>query len=472
MDASSRQLGPTLGGLYFLTFFPAGAIFTAAFTYLARPLALGGLGLTPGQVAAVAASGSLGSLAAIGLVHSLRTFTSRGALAILFTVGAILIGVLAAFAGQYAASAASDAIGSAAPVGAPLGVVAAIAVLLCFFTAANSAAIASVATFIQQCISGTGLSFFRLRSAGTWGWICGGASLLMVTPVSTQPFWLGCAAMLVAAAYTLLALQFLREFPVVKSELHVPPSRHHRSRDLPVKELAMVLALVGGTAVLARLYETYGNQFLVDIQLPRPCAMQPLMAQFPEFLLLLLVPFASLRLKYCLVLGPLSWVCVFLGFFACCQVDNHLAVYLCLPFQAGNCIMQTTASIAIDSLFRTSGFRRTAQATLPLVQGIGLLLGSVVAGALVSCTTSSAGITDWNRVWLIALAAAAVAAMLASVTMAVLPLDLFKKHEPQVEEQGLQTPAWATSSLRPHQPLREPAATAVRSDCRREIAAG
>ena len=117
---------------------------------------------------------------------------------------------------------------------------------------------------------------------------------------------------------------------------------------------------------------------------PALLAMQPLFAQFPEGLLLLLVPFAALPVKRCLVLGPLSWVCVFLGFFACCQFDSHLAIYLSLPFQAGNCIMQTTASIAVDGLFRTSRFRCTAQAALPFAQGTGLLLGSVIAGALVS----------------------------------------------------------------------------------------
>ena len=147
-------------------------------------------------------------------------------------------------------------------------------------------------------------------------------------------------------------------------------------------ELVVVLVLVGSTAMLGRLYETYGNQFLTEIRFPAPCFLQPLFAQFPEFLLLLLVPFATLPPKSCLVLGPLSWACVFLGFFACCRLDNHLAVYVCLPFQAGNCIMQTTASIAVDAMFQTSRFRRTAQATLPFVQGTGLLLGSVLNGTV------------------------------------------------------------------------------------------
>ena len=153
-----------------------------------------------------------------------------------------------------------------------------------------------------------------------------------------------------------------------------------------------MLIIVGGTAILGRLYDAYGNPFLTDVNFPRP-AMQPLFAQFPEGLLLLVVPFAALPVKRCLVLGPLSWVCVFLGYFAFCQFDSHLAIYLSLPFQAGNCIMQTTASIAVDGLFRTSRFRRTAQAALPFAQGTGLLLGSVIAGTLVSGATNSAGTT-------------------------------------------------------------------------------
>ena len=426
MDASPRRLGLTLSGLYFLAYFPPGAIFTAGFTFMARPLAWGGLGFTPGQVAAVAAAGALGSLAAIGLVHRLRDFSCRRALAILFTLAAIVIAFLAAFAGAYTASAASGARGDTSP-GAPLGAVTVVAVLLCIYTAANSAASASVATFVQQSISRSGLSYFRLRSAGTCGFVCGGVSLLMVTPVSTQPFWLGCVATLIAAAYTVLALRFFGQYPVVRSEGQAPSSSSHGRRQFPAQQLAFVLILVGSTAILGRLYDAYGNQFLTEIKFPRPCALQPFLAQFPEFLLLLLVPFAALPLKHCLVLGPLSWVCVFLGFFACCQLDNHLVIYLSLPFQAGNCIMQTTASIAVDSMFQTSQFRRTAQAALPFVQGTGLLLGSVINGALVSSATGSAGGTSWNHVWLIASVAAAIATLLASATMAVLPMGRFSE---------------------------------------------
>ena len=297
------------------------------------------------------------------------------------------------------------------------------------FTTANSAISASVATFIQQSISGTGLSYYRLRSAATWGWVCGGASLLLVTPVSAQPFWLGCGGMLVAAAYTVLALHSLREYPVAENEFHARSPRRHREGQFPAKELSLLLILVGGTAILGRLYDAYGNPFLTDVNFPRPCATQPLLAQLPEGLLLLLVPFAALPVKRCLVLGPLSWVCVFLGFFACCQFDSRLAIYLSLPFQAGNCIMQTTASIAVDGLFRTSRFRRTAQAALPFAQGTGLLLGSVIAGTLVSSATNFAGTTRWNQVWLIATVAAVAATVLAAVAMAFLPLGRFREDD-------------------------------------------
>ena len=129
-----------------------------------------------------------------------------------------------------------------------------------------------------------------------------------------------------------------------------------------------MLILVGGTAVLGRLYDTYGNQFLTEAKFPSPCAMQPLLAQFPEFLLLLLVPFSALPTRYCFVLGPLAWVCVYMGFACYGRFDNSWAIFLCLPLQAGNCIMQTTASITVDSLFETSRFRRTVQAALPFAQ--------------------------------------------------------------------------------------------------------
>ncbi len=142
----------------------------------------------------------------------------------------------------------------------------------------------------------------------------------MVTPVSTQPFWLGCGVLLVAAAYALLALPFPRECPVAKSELYVLSSQSRDRRNLLAKELAFVLILVGSTAVLGRLYENYGNHFLTEVKFPFPCATQPLLAQLPEFLLLLLVPFASLPARYCLLLGPLSWACVYLGFACCCQL--------------------------------------------------------------------------------------------------------------------------------------------------------
>jgi hypothetical protein len=443
MDASSHRLGLTLSALLFLMFFPSGAIFTAVFTYLARPLAVGGLGLTPAQVSAIAAAGALGNLAAIGLVYHLQALTCRRALAVLLTCGASLIGLLAAFMGMYAARVASSDPTTEISIGAPIGVVIVIAALLGSFTATSSAATASAATFIQQCISGTGLSYFRLRSAGTLGWVCGGASLLLVTPVSAQPIWLGCGALLVTVAYACLALPHSRESPRVNDDLHHLRDWPNGQRGLPAKELAVVLLLVGSTAALGRLYDTYGNHFLTEFKFPYPCATQPLLAQFPEFLLLLLVPFASLPAKFSLMLGPLSWVSVYLGFAGSCQLDNSAVIFLSLPLQAGNCIMQTSASIAVDSLFKASSFRRTAQAMLPFVQGAGLLLGSILAGAIVSLATSPSGKSCWSQVWLIGSFAALFATVLAIAAMAILPLDRFKKHRTQADKKnvgGIMTP--------------------------------
>jgi MFS family permease len=269
--------------------------------------------------------------------------------------------------------------------------------------------------------------------------------------------------MLVAAAYTILPGCSFGEYAVAKEAFNAPTSYRHRRGEFPTKELAFVLILVGSTAILGRLYDTYGNQFLTDINFPRPCATQPLIAQFPECLLLLLVPFAALPLKYCFVLGPLSWVCVFLGFFACCQLDCHLVIYLSLPFQAGNCIMQTTASIAVDGLFRTSRFRRTAQATLPFVQGTGLLLGSVIAGAVVSYATNSAGRTSWNYVWLIASVAATVATVLATVAMAVLRLDQFREQDLRADPQ--QPAALTAASNAIFRPRRHPSEAVTTAPC-------
>ncbi|MGO9109089.1 MAG: hypothetical protein ACLP9L_07645 [Thermoguttaceae bacterium] len=133
MDATPRRLGLILSALFFLMFFPPGAAFTAGFTFMARPLALGRLGLTPGQVSAVAVAGALGNLAAIALVRHLHAFTCRRALAILLTCGAILIGLLAAFSGAYAADAASRATTLGISAGAPVGVVA----LIGIFSAAS-----------------------------------------------------------------------------------------------------------------------------------------------------------------------------------------------------------------------------------------------------------------------------------------------------------------------------------------------
>ena len=104
MDVSSRRLALMLSGLCFLTYLPSGAILTGGFTFLSRPLASGGLGLTPGQVAAVAAVAAVGFLAAIGVVYKLRFLTCRRVIAILSLVGVILMGILAAFSGAYAAA--------------------------------------------------------------------------------------------------------------------------------------------------------------------------------------------------------------------------------------------------------------------------------------------------------------------------------------------------------------------------------
>ena len=69
-----------------------------------------------------------------------------------------------------------------------------------------------------------------------------------------------------------------------------------------------------------------------------------------------------------------------------------------------------------------------------------LLHGAVT---VVTCATSAAGGTSWNQVWLIATVAAGVATVLASATLAVLPLDRLGKHEPRAK--GQMSPAMAST---------------------------
>jgi nucleoside transporter len=245
--------------------------------------------------------------------------------------------------------------------------------------------------------------FGGVRVFGTAGWIASGFAVgLALDALSPQPFYL-------AAAVSLALGLFCFGLP------HTPPTGHARPladvlglsalRLLADRSFAVFAGCALAITMVQAFYTAFANDYLKELGVPRPAAVQTL-GQWAELgCMLLLTPgLRRLGLKGMMLVGLLGWVVRYallgLG-------SVPLIVAVALPLHGVSyTLFNVVAALYMDRV-APGQLRASAQGVVTfLTLGAGALLGNAWAGWLVDRSTHD-GRTDWATVWLVPAAVAA-----------------------------------------------------------------
>jgi nucleoside transporter len=245
--------------------------------------------------------------------------------------------------------------------------------------------------------------FGGVRVFGTAGWIASGIAVgLGLDALSPQPFFL-------AAAVSLALGLFCFGLP------HTPPTGHARPladvfgltavRLLADRSFAVFVGCALVITMVQAFYNTFCNNYLKELGVPSPAAVQTL-GQWAELgCMMLLAPgVRRLGLKGLMLLGLAGWV-VRYAVLGAGWVP--LIVAVALPLHGVSfTLFNVVAALYMDRV-APGHLRASAQGVVTfLTLGAGALLGNAWAGWLVDRATHD-GRTDWATVWLVPAAVAA-----------------------------------------------------------------
>lgn len=157
-------------------------------------------------------------------------------------------------------------------------------------------------------------------------------------------------------------------------------------------------------------YYNFTNAFLSEVGVNSPTAVQSL-GQVSEFLFLLIMPLLFIRfgVKRMLAIGMFAWVLRYV-FFA--YGDANMGYWMLIGgiVLHGICydFFFVTGQIYTDNL-AGERFKSAAQGLITLATyGIGMLIGSLISGPIVDHYLNADGSHNWQDIWLIPAAIAAV----------------------------------------------------------------
>lgn len=370
---------PRLSAMMFLQFFIWGAWFVTLGTYLVQ----GPLQASASHVATAYLSQSIGAIVApflVGLIAD-RYFAAQRILAALHLAGAVLMWV---------ASTATSFNTFA------ICVMTYMLLFMPTLALANSVAMRHMQSSEKQ--------FPLVRVAGTIGWIVAG--VLIGWMGWEQAHRLELTFRMAAAASLMLGLYALT-LP------HTPPLA--RQREAGVKQLLGLDALgllksrsylvffLASIAICIPLsfYYNFTNAYLNDLGVRGAAGLQSL-GQVSEVLFMLAMPFLFVRLgvKTMLAIGMAAWVLRY-GMFAYGDTGSGFALLvigivlhgICYDFFFVTGQIYTDAHAGPDSRSSAQGFITLA------TYGAGMLIGTLLSGAVVEHYTTAAG-PDWRQIWL------------------------------------------------------------------------
>ena len=242
--------------------------------------------------------------------------------------------------------------------------------------------------------------FSRIRVWGTIAWILAGlnVSYFQLEP-SVIPIY-------IAGFFSFLQAIYCLFLPTTKAEepLQGPPLfsadlwRVLRNKSFQVLVIGLTL-----TSIPSAFYYSFTNLFLTEISIPNPAGVMSV-GQITEIVFMLSLAFfiKHLGLKAILVLGISLWGIRY-GLFAIgYQYQITILIYLGVALHgvAYN-FSFLIGQIYVDQIAPKS-LKSTAQGFVTLITlGVGVLLGSVVAGMVVTLFTENNDGHQWTWIWLV-----------------------------------------------------------------------
>ncbi len=262
-------------------------------------------------------------------------------------------------------------------------------------------------------------SFPTVRALGTIGWIAAGLLIgSMGIEAANTPLRIAAVASLVLALYglSLPSTPPLKQgqSPSVASLLGLDAFSVLRQWDFLILFVCSVLI-----SIPLAFYYNFTNLFLNEAGMANAAAKMT-MGQMSEVAFLLLMPFLFRRMgvKWMIAVAMLAWAVRYVLFaFGNADPDTVWMLYVGIVlhgvcydffFVAGQMFADQRAPKAL---------RNSVQALMMLgTYGVGMFLGSLISGRIVSAYTVTEGIKDWSSIWLWPAAMAAAVLVLFVLT--------------------------------------------------------
>ncbi|MDR3447731.1 MFS transporter [Dyella sp.] len=369
-----------------------GAWYVTVSTWLGKTLHFSGQEI--GAVAGTTAIGALISPLFVGLLAD-RLFDTRGVLAVLHIVGAVLL-VVAAQQHTFAV----------------------IYTVLLVYSLCYMPTLALTTSLAMRHISDPREEFGAIRVFGTLGWIVVGLAVgTWGVEATASPLLLAAALSVVMAVY---CLSLPATPPLARNQRFelrhaLPLESLHLLRDRSMAVFALASFLI---CIPLQFYYAFTNLFLNEIGVVN-AAGKMTGGQMSELFCMLLIPwfFRRLGVKYMLAVGMLAWV-VRYAMFAFGGTDQLMWMLWLGIILHGICFdfFFVVGQIYIDRE-APSALRAATQGLITfLTYGLGMFVGSWLSGWVVDVNSSTVAqgivVHDWHAIWLIAGGCAAVVLVL------------------------------------------------------------